>query len=144
VSVQEDILDAAKAVLDNLNISGLTVLKRKRLTTFDPDSLPLCILSPGKPSIESEHTENTIVWVRPLWVLIATPTGDGILETNFGLLDLEEQIRQALYKPTLQGASSVFHSDMEEDDLYIPSANDTGYDLTLFRIDFWSQETRSV
>jgi hypothetical protein len=143
MSVQQDILNAAKAVVDALNITNLDCIIRKRNATFDPDDLPIVILVPGRPIIESESTENTIVWIRPLWVTIITPTGDGIIESQFDLLDLEEEIRKALYVPLLPGAATVFHVDMEADDLYVSAANDTGYDLTILRIDYWSQENRN-
>jgi hypothetical protein len=144
LSVYKTILDSAKGIVDALAITSLTTTVRKRNTITEADVFPVCIISPGAPTIESEHTENTIVWIRPVWVTIASATGDGLLETEFGLFDLEEQIRQALHKPILAGASTVFHVDMAPDPIYIPGGVDIGYDICIFRLDFWSSEDRSV
>lgn len=147
VSTTQIIMEMVRDTVQGLVFPGLnisTVLIRKRLVVQDADVLPIVVITPGQPRVESEHTENVVVWQRPVWVAIATPTGDGLLETNFDLMGYEQLIRLALYKPTFAGAPTVFNVDVEPEAMYIPGGVDTGYDLTILQFIFWSQEPRSI
>lgn len=144
MSAQLDILNAAKAVIDGLAIATITrTVVRKKLFIGDRDTLPIIVVSPGKPEIEFEDSENKVVWRRPVWVTVVR-TNSAKWDSEFTNLTWEETIRQALHKPTLSGASTVYDCDADPDVVYHQEALDSGYDATSIMFTFYSAETRSV
>ena len=145
MAIQYNILVAVKSTIDDLSIPNLTTVIRKDLIVDERDVLPTIVIAPGRPSIESEHTENTIVWMRPVFLCIAEGTGEGRIEADMDtLLSLEDQVRQALHTTSLAGVPSVWDTDISPDSLFIPGGIKAGYDMTIFRVDFLSTEDRSA
>ncbi len=143
-SPNTDILLAVKAVVEALNIDGMTVTVRKHPLVGEKDPLPMCVIAPLPETVEDETSENIILMRYPVQVRVAYD-GNQLLESNITrVLDARHSIRLALHKPGLFGADTVINTNIDPKPQFDTTAYLAELDVSDMLFYFTSEEARSA
>jgi hypothetical protein len=140
------ILNATRAVVQGLNLLvPASVIRRKVPYRGEEDALPLIVISPEGETIGDEDSENGVSLSYGVRVSLIAE-GDFLLEGD-GLdllLSFRQQIRTALHKPTLNGASGVYDCTIDLDPPFPLPAVKGNYDTSSVVFHFLNHEARSA
>jgi len=141
-SIFWDTLSATKTRIEA--IAGIPTVKiRKKPVLLQEDLVPLILLTPGKEKVEREAFDRVVEYVYEVQVSIIRP-GNRIYESDVeSFLSLRQEIRNALYQPSLTGASTVIDSIIETTPAFdIVSGDSSNYDISGMVIRYKSIEER--
>lgn len=149
MSYFDTICDSVKTVIAALpNFSGVTCAHRKRLfvSTDHGDTLPFCVVAPGRESIALLYFGNGAHVDYTVNVAIVQAKGATLADATQRQWqqDRREEIRKALYKSGLSGASTVMACvKYEPEPVFDLQGLDQLFDVSVQAFTFRSNETRS-
>ena len=146
MSIYFDILNALKTRVESAVTTSATVALRKRPVMLAGDPFPMVVISPSEDGeiIEQETFNKNVTYIYPVVVvmyLVGDRNQDLAVE---GYLSLRQTIRDAIYQPLLSGAGTVYDTVLNMGGSFIQVENRATVELTTFRVNYLSSETRSV
>lgn len=144
MSVYFDILSALKTRVETAVSTSGTVALRKRPVMLTGDPFPMVIVSPSEDGeiIEQEAFNQKVTYIYPV-VVVMYLVGDRDQSLDVqGYLALRQTIRNAIYQPLLGGAGTVYDTQLNMGGPFIQIEQRATVELTTFRANFLSDETR--
>ena len=144
MSIYFDILSALKTRVESAVSTNATVALRKRPVMLSGDPFPMVVIAPTDDGeiIDQETFEKGVVYIYPV-VIVMYLVGDRNQDLNVeGYLALRQTIRNAIYQPLLGGAGTVYDTTMSMGGSFIQVENRATVELTTFRVNYLSSETR--
>lgn len=146
MSVYYDILTAVKASVDAAVGSNATTALRKRPVMLTGDPFPMVVISPSEAgeTIDQEAFPDRVAYVYPV-VICMYLAGDRVQDLQVeGYLSLRQTIRNAIYKPLLSGAGTVYDTKMDLGGPFVITEQRATVEVTTYRMQYLSDETRSA
>lgn len=144
MSVYFDILSALKTRVESAVTTSATVALRKRPVMLTGDPFPMVVISPSEDGeiIEQEAFNQKVTYIYPV-VVVMYLVGDRDQSLDVqGYLALRQTIRNAIYQPLLGGAGTVYDTQLNMGGPFIQIEQRATVELTTFRANFLSDETR--
>lgn len=146
MSIYFDILSALKTRVESAVSTNATVALRKRPVMLSGDPFPMVVIAPTDDGeiIEQETFQKGVTYIYPV-VVVMYLVGDRNQNLAVeGYLSLRQTIRDAIYQPLLSGAGTVYDTVLNMGGSFIQVENRATVELTTFRVNYLSSETRSV
>ena len=146
MSVYFDILNSLKTRVQTAVSTNATVALRKRPVMLTGDPFPMVVVAPTDDGeiIEQETFNQGVTYIYPV-IVVMYLVGDRNQDLNVeGYLSLRQTIRNAIYQPLLGGAGTVYDTNLSMGGSFIQVENKATVELTTFRVNYLSSESRSV
>jgi hypothetical protein len=145
VSVYGDILDAVKAKVDGLGLQHLpaasVVLRKAAVYLAEHDAIPLLVVAPVMDEMQELQFDGNGFFRYEVRLTVYHESGLDWRVTDW-LLGVRESLRNALFQPTLAGASTVFDCDWNPGPVYDAGVLPVGVDVSRMSFVFTSSEAR--
>lgn len=145
-AIYYDILQALKTEITPV-VGGIPITIRKRPVFLTGDPLPSIVICPDDTVGEAVDFEAFCLQTTYFYPVIVTlfEVGNRNQEVEVvNTLYLRQEIRNAIYRPSLTGVNSVYDIAMDTGASYIQVEQRSNYDLTNFRVRYRSLETRGT
>lgn len=135
-----DILTAVKTRCQTVLLNTRV---RRRPQVLEVDTLPLCLVAPGRERI-AEQTFKKGVWYEYEVLVLYVDRADRVLEDGLSAwMQARQDLRDVLFQVLLPG-TSVFDTDIDPEDVVeAPAWAGSNYAVTAFRLRFKVAETRT-
>ena len=141
MSVYTDILSAVKANLTTA-LPAQNIRIRKKAVAVQDDTFPLVLVVPVKDEYQDDTFSGYVVLAYEVLVVCVNSGGDS-LDTDFGILDTRQTVRQTLHQPTLSGADTVYDTQVDLQPVFDSSALSKTYNYSPLIFKFISREVRN-